>query len=314
MWPHLCSVRPAWNTEGISLHLKRNFFFQIDVSRFWILHSCRLYSILIPSISTDILFLPPPGLFCSFRVVKRIAWGPFYSRLGPVDDWCLHLRGCICQWKCLDWSLPSCLVFRKTGWVFQDYWPGSLFPWSCFVSVLRFHAPGISYGLFLPLSELAHCVWGSPGPGHWLSPTWFHRLLQLSILRFFARATSSLCIHLSLDITVAPNLSYCEQCCSECCASRLLFNYSLSRYRSNLGFPGLVVKVFGRFSVDWFFLHFISCFYGQCVKGGPFPSRHCPGDTLSTFLKMALLAYCLEDVMKLFSKNVGWEGISMSFV
>lgn len=55
------------------------------------------------------------------------------------------------------------------------------------------------------------------------------------------------------------------------------------------------------------------------VVQGPFPSRPCPGDTVCPlFLKMALLAggraYRLEDVMKLFSNNVGWEGIGMSFV
>ena len=40
--------------------------------------------------------------------------------------------------------------------------------------------------------------------------------------------------------------------------------------------------------------------------------------TLSTFLKMALLAggraYRLEGVMKFFSNTVGWEGIGMFFV
>ena len=118
------------------------------------------------SISTDILFLFSWAfLFLQGSVEDWL--GHFYSRLGPVEDWCLHLGGCMCQWKHLDWSLSSCLVVRKTGWVFQDCGSGSLFPWSCFVSVLRSHAPGIPHRLPLPLSALAHCVWGSLGPHRW---------------------------------------------------------------------------------------------------------------------------------------------------
>ena len=150
--------------------------------------------------------------------VWTIDWVLSHSRLTPTDDWCLH------NGERLDWTLPGCLVCRNAGHLVQAYGSVSVFRLSCFASVLRFQAPGIPRGLFLPLSALAHCVWGSPGPGRWLLPTRFHRLLQLSILHFFACATSCLSIHLSMDITVAPNLGYCKQCCYECCTSRLFFN------------------------------------------------------------------------------------------
>ena len=94
-----------------------------DVSRFWILHSCRVYSILIPLhihryLVPFFFFFFWTFLFLQGSVEDRL--GPFYSRLGPVEDRCLHLGGCMCQWERLDWSLSSCLVVRKTGWVFQD--------------------------------------------------------------------------------------------------------------------------------------------------------------------------------------------------
>ena len=118
MWPHLCSARPAWNTEGISLQLKRNFSMLVDFES-CIRVGCTAFW--FRSISTDILFLF--FFFWTFLFLQGSVedWlGPFYSRLGPVEDRCLHLGGCMCQWERLDWSLSSCLVVRKTGWVFQD--------------------------------------------------------------------------------------------------------------------------------------------------------------------------------------------------
>ena len=164
--------------------------------------------------------LAMPLVSANFYVtaVWTIDWVLSHSRLTPTDDWCLH------NGERLDWTLPGCLVCRNAGHLVQAYGSVSVFRLSCFASVLRFQAPGIPRGLFLPLSALAHCEWGSPGPGRWLLPTRFHHLLQLSILHFFACATSCLSIHLSMDITVAPNLGYCKQCCYECCTSRLFFN------------------------------------------------------------------------------------------
>ena len=79
-----------------------------------------------------------------------------------------------------------------------------------------------------------------------------------------------------------PNLGSCKQCCYECCTVSLFYSWSLSRYRSILWFPGLVVRVFGRFSINRFVLHFVFCFYGQHGPrtDGTFPSRPCPGTTV----------------------------------
>ena len=79
-----------------------------------------------------------------------------------------------------------------------------------------------------------------------------------------------------------PNLGSCKQCCHECCTVSLFSSWSLSRYRSILWFPALVVRLFGRFSINRFVLHFVFCFYGQHGPrtDGTFPSRPCPGATV----------------------------------
>ena len=209
-----------------------------------------------------------------------IEWSLF--RLGPKNDWCLHLWGCIWQWKHLDFTLPGCLVCRNAGWVVQAYGSVSVLRLSCFVSLLRFHAPGIPYGLFLPLSELAH--WGGGSPGPWSLPplTCLHRVwCAVSFLSLSNphRVCAFICPWV---LWWPPNLGSCKQCCHKCCTVSLFSSWSLSRYRSILWFPALVVRLFGRFSINRFVLHFVFCFYGQ--RGprtdGTFPSRPCPGATV----------------------------------
>lgn len=142
-------------------------------------------------------------LFDAFVSLGQYRWltGSLSSRLGPGADQCLHLWGCIWRWKRLGLSLPSCLVFRNSDWVVHAYVFVSVFRLSCFVSLLRFPAPGIPYGLFLPLSELAHCIWESPGPCSLPPPTWFHCIWWMSTY-VFVHTTSCVCIHPSMDIIV----------------------------------------------------------------------------------------------------------------
>ena len=123
-----------------------------------------------------------------------IEWSLF--RLGPKNDWCLHLWGCIWQWKHLDFTLPGCLVCRNAGWVVQAYGSVSVLRLSCFVSLLRFHAPGIPYGLFLPLSALAH--WGGGSRVLGVCPHWHVFIVFDAQYLSFLCLIHIVCVHSSV--------------------------------------------------------------------------------------------------------------------
>ena len=135
--------------------------------------------------------------------VWTMDWVLSHSRLTPTDDWCLH-QGVYMEMG-TSWLNPT--------WLFglQECWSARPSLWVCAclqtellcVSFEIPHTGDTTWSLSSSVRISSLCVWGSPGPGRLLLTTWFHRLLQLSILCFFARATSCLCIHLSMAITMA---------------------------------------------------------------------------------------------------------------
>ena len=64
----------------------------------------------------------------------------------------------------------------------------------------RFHICTLAYSICFSLSDLLHSVWQTLGPSTSLQITQFHFFLWLSNIPLYIFATSSLSIHLSMDI------------------------------------------------------------------------------------------------------------------
>ena len=69
-----------------------------------------------------------------------------------------------------------------------------------FFFFFRFHIYVLAYGIYFSLSDLLHSVWQTLGPSTSLQITQFHFFLWLSNIPLYICATSSLSIHLSMDI------------------------------------------------------------------------------------------------------------------
>ena len=64
----------------------------------------------------------------------------------------------------------------------------------------RFHIYALAYSICFSLSDLLHSVWQTLGPSTSLQITQFHFFLWLSNIPLYICATSSLSIHLLMDI------------------------------------------------------------------------------------------------------------------
>ena len=76
-------------------------------------------------------------------------------------------------------------------------------PATRFISViffLRFHIYALAYGICFSLSDLLHSAWQTLGPSTSLQITQFCFFLWLSNIPLYICATSTLSIHLSMDI------------------------------------------------------------------------------------------------------------------
>ena len=69
-----------------------------------------------------------------------------------------------------------------------------------FFLFFRFHIYALAYSICFSLSDLLHSVWQTLGPSTSLQITQFCFFLWLSLYTLYICATSSLSIHLSMDI------------------------------------------------------------------------------------------------------------------
>ena len=202
-------------------------------------------------------------------------------RLGPKNDWCLHLWGYIWQWKHLD---STYLAVWSSGMLVGSSKPMGLYLFSDWVALCHFwdstHWGYIwSLSSSVRISSLRRRISGSL---EFATTDMISSYLMRSIFPFLYKPHRVYAFIRRWVLWWPPNLGPCKQRCYECCTVSLFSSWSLSRYRSILWFPGLVVRVFGRFSINRFVPHFVFCFYGQHGPrtDGTFPSRPCPGATV----------------------------------
>ena len=145
---------------------------------------------------------PPshPPYLTSLGHCKAPTWSPCAMLLLPTSYLHLVVYTCRCysHFAPASPSPPSCpqvhsLCLRIYSCLATRFISTIFFPF-------RFHIYVLSYGICFSLSDLLHSVWQTLGPSTSLQITQFHIFLWLSNIPLYICATSSLSIHLLMDI------------------------------------------------------------------------------------------------------------------